>query len=217
MTPTIAASAPDLVVFGVAAAIILGGAFGVIICRNPVRSALSLVATLIGVGVLFVAQEAHFLFAVQIIVYAGAIVVLFLFVIMLLGVDKVNSIRRDPLPGQRPLAIVFSLAMGALIVALARWSWEATGAPSQGGTASGPGTNIEKLSDSIFTQYFFAFEATSLLLVIAVVGAVYLARRPSSPTSHIAIDAIADTEPAEDSSAEVGVVASSEHEGIAPK
>ena len=74
-------------VFGVAGAIVLGGAMGVVLNRNPVHAALSLVATLFGIAVLFVAQEANFLAAVQVIVYAGAIVVLFLFVIMLLGVD----------------------------------------------------------------------------------------------------------------------------------
>jgi NADH-quinone oxidoreductase subunit J len=78
----------ELFVFLVAGAIILAGAVGVIVLANPIHSALSLVATLFGVAVLFVAQEAHFLAAVQVIVYAGAIVVLFLFVIMLLGVDR---------------------------------------------------------------------------------------------------------------------------------
>ncbi len=130
------------------------------------------------VAVAFIAQSADFLAAVQVIVYAGAIVVLFLFVIMLLGVDKSDQFRRDALLAQRPLAIVVGLAILGLVVSLTGLSWSAIGAPSQGGKASGPGENIGKLSDSIFTQYLFPFEATSLLLVIAVVGAVVLARRP---------------------------------------
>ncbi len=77
----------DTIVFAVAAVVILAGAVGVVLSRNPVHSALMLVMTLFGMAVLFVAQDAHFLAAVQVIVYAGAIVVLFLFVIMLLGVD----------------------------------------------------------------------------------------------------------------------------------
>ena len=77
----------DALVFFIAAAVCLTGALGVILARNPVHSALMLVMTLFGIAVQFVAQEAHFLAAVQVIVYAGAIVVLFLFVIMLLGVD----------------------------------------------------------------------------------------------------------------------------------
>ena len=96
----------ETVVFIISAAIVLTGAVGVIAFRNPVHNALSLVGTLFGVAVLFVAQEAHLLAAVQVIVYAAAIVILFLFVIMLLGVDQADSMREDPLPGQRPLAIV---------------------------------------------------------------------------------------------------------------
>ena len=78
----------EYIVFAVATLMVLGGAVGVVRSRNPVQAALSLVLTLFGVAVHFVAQEAHFLAVVQVIVYAGAIVVLFLFVIMLLGVDK---------------------------------------------------------------------------------------------------------------------------------
>src|SRR4026209_2638305 len=112
----------DLFVFVVAAAIILSRAVGVIISRNPVHSALSLVATLFGVAVLFVEQDAHFLAAVQVIVYAGAIVVLFLFVIMLLGVDQVESWETGPLSGQRYVAgaiAIISLAMIALLASRA--------------------------------------------------------------------------------------------------
>src|SRR5919106_282457 len=100
----------ELVVFVVAAVMVLGGAVGVIIRSHPVHAALSLILTLFGVAVLFVAQEAHFLAAVQVIVYAGAIVVLFLFVIMLLGVDAAEDLSTDPLGGQRPAAAVVSVA-----------------------------------------------------------------------------------------------------------
>ena len=97
----------DTLVFIVAAAICLTGALGVILARNPVHSALMLVMTLFGIAVLFVAQEAHFLAAVQVIVYAGAIVVLFLFVIMLLGVDRAQNLELSILPIQRWAALVF--------------------------------------------------------------------------------------------------------------
>src|SRR5215213_10048484 len=96
---------------------ILAGAVGVIVRSHPVHAALSLVLTLFGVAVLFVAQNAHFLAAVQVIVYAGAIVVLFLFVIMLLGVDQAENLDVDPLGGQRPAAA--AAGMGILGVALA--------------------------------------------------------------------------------------------------
>ncbi|CAN5494308.1 hypothetical protein BH18ACT1_BH18ACT1_02030 [soil metagenome] len=168
----------DAVVFFVAAGIILGGAFGVILSRNPVHSALMLVMTLFGVAVLFVAQEAHFLAAVQVIVYAGAIVVLFLFVIMLLGVDKAEDLSTDPLGGQRPAAAVVAIAGLGLLVLLAVRAVQVTGATSVSGSLEGGEGNLNVLGRSLFTDYLFAFEATSALLVIAVVGAVVLARKP---------------------------------------
>src|SRR3954451_6769375 len=109
----------EVVVFVISAVIVLGGAIGVITSRNPVHAALSLVATLFGVAVLFIAEEANFLAAVQVIVYAGAIVVLFLFVLMLLGVDQAEDLSVDPLVGQRPLALIAGVAgLAALLVAL---------------------------------------------------------------------------------------------------
>src|SRR5262249_33152133 len=98
-------------VFGAAGAVVPGGALGVVLNNNPVHAALSLVATLFGIAVLFVAMEANFLAAVQVIVYAGAIVVLFLFVIMLLGVEKTEDLETDPLVGQRPVAIVLGVIL----------------------------------------------------------------------------------------------------------
>jgi NADH-quinone oxidoreductase subunit J len=168
----------ETVVFVAAAAIILGGALGVVLSPNPVHSALMLVATLFGVAVIFVQQEAHFLAAVQVIVYAGAIVVLFLFVIMLLGVDKAEELRTDPLGGQRPAAAAVAVAGLGLVVLVAVRAAEVTGARSVSGELSGDDSNLELIGRSLFTDYVFAFEATSALLVIAVVGAVVLARRP---------------------------------------
>jgi len=170
----------DTVVFVLAAIVILTGAIGVILAKNPVHSALMLIMTLFGVAVVFVAQEAHFLAAVQVIVYAGAIVVLFLFVIMLLGVDQADSIETEPIGGQRPAAGVVALASVGLLVLLAvRAVQVSTGARSTSSALDGDGTNLEKLARVLFTDYLFAFEATSALLVIAVVGAVVLARKPA--------------------------------------
>src|ERR1044071_2796667 len=101
----------ELAVFAVCALVVVGGALGVILSRNSVHAALSLVATLFGVAVLFIAQDAQFLAAVQVIVYAGAIVVLFLFVIMLLGVDRSDDLATDPLVGQRPVAVLLGVVM----------------------------------------------------------------------------------------------------------
>ena len=94
------------------------GALGVVFNQNPVHAALSLVATLFGVAVLFIAEDAQFLAAVQVIVYAGAIVVLFLFVIMLLGVDQADDLSIEPLTGQRPAALVAGVLLGGALVAV---------------------------------------------------------------------------------------------------
>ena len=168
----------ELVVFVLASAMVIGGAIGVVVRSHPVHAALSLVLTLFGVAVQFVAQEAHFLAAVQVIVYAGAIVVLFLFVIMLLGVDREEAVEVEELKGQRPLAVGVGVLLLLLVILLARANEWATGTPAARGLASGPGENVEKLGRSIFTDFLLPFEVTAVLLVIAVVGAVVLARRP---------------------------------------
>jgi NADH-quinone oxidoreductase subunit J len=176
-------SLPAILVFATSALLILGGAIGVITVRNPVHAAICLITTLFGVAVAFIAQSADFLAAVQIIVYAGAIVVLFLFVIMFLGVDQNFHVSVDPLVGQRAFALVgVVITIGGLITLMATSHW-VTGATSVSGArlASGNG-NVKQLGTAIFTTYLFAFEATSALLIIAVVGAVLMARRERSTT-----------------------------------
>jgi len=173
----------DWVVFIVSGVVILAGALGVVTSRNPVHAALSLVLTLFGIAVLFVAQRADFLAVVQVIVYAGAIVVLFLFVIMLLGVDQAEDLEVEPLVGQRQAAIgvgIAALAALLLPILFGRWQW-LSGQPSVVGPAhTGNEPNVNRLANAIFTRYLLPFEATSVLLVIAVIGAVVLARRPLS-------------------------------------
>ncbi len=161
------------------------GAIGVVISRNPVHAALNLVLTLFGMAVEFINQQVDFLAAVQVIVYAGAIVILFLFVIMLLGVDREENIAAEPLRGQRPIAIVLGLMVLVELAFLARVNDWVTGTPSTAGPLNGPGENIAKLGQSIFTRYLFPFEITSVLLVIAVIGAVVLARRPPRVASEM--------------------------------
>ncbi len=171
-------SVPDVLVFVTATLLILVGAIGVISVKNPVHAALCLIMTLIGVAVAFIAQSADFLAAVQIIVYAGAIVVLFLFVIMFLGVDRREHIHFEPLVGQRAFAAVgVAITIGGLITLMARSHW-VSGASSVTTKLSKVGSgNVKELGTAVFTTYLFAFEATAALLIIAVVGAVLLARR----------------------------------------
>ncbi|MHB8262220.1 MAG: NADH-quinone oxidoreductase subunit J family protein [Acidimicrobiales bacterium] len=173
-----ATTLPDAIVFAVAAFIILAGAIGVIVERNPVHSALGLVIALFGVALIFLLLKDDFLAAVQIIVYAGAIVVLFLFVIMFLGVDKREVIAREPLWGQRPLALVLVLLSAVGILLLGAGAHYALGASSSMGVAANqPGGEVAALGRAVFTTYLLPFEATAALLIIAILGAVVLTKR----------------------------------------
>jgi NADH-quinone oxidoreductase subunit J len=173
----------ELFVFICAAAMILVGAIGVVVRNHPVHAALSLILTLFGIAVLFVAQEAHFLAAVQVIVYAGAIVVLFLFVIMLLGVDNAEDLRIEPISVQRPLATVVGIGTLALLVTAIVQAQDAVRSDSGTGiddaTVTGdPDSNVRQIARDLFSNHVFAFELVSVLLVVAVVGTVLLSRRP---------------------------------------
>jgi len=169
----------DTAVFLVAGAICLVGALGVILARNPVHSALMLVMTLFGIAVLFVALEAHFLAAVQVIVYAGAIMVLFLFVIMLLNLGHEY---------QQDLKIsVFSVAWIATVSAgagLAGWGLRGeagfpatpTGAQEIEAALMQYGA-VGAIARPLYTTYVVPFEITGILLLVAIVGALVLAKR----------------------------------------
>lgn len=199
----------ETTVFLISAAIVLAGGVGVIISRNPVHAALSLVATLFGVAVLFVAQEAHLLAAIQVIVYTGAIVVLILFVLMLLGVDRAEDLEVEPLVGQRFLAITVGVAIVAIVGSVllipvlddpvdgaSVEEMVVTGqrtltepvetadidvSPSDAeATELADDSNIARIGRVLFTDYAVAFQITAALLTIAVVGAVLLSRRPAS-------------------------------------
>ena len=170
----------EVVVFAVAAVIVLSGAVGVVISRNPVHSALFLIQTLFGVAVLFVLQEAHFLAAVQIVVYAGAIVILFLFVIMLLGVDAADDWSVEPIAGHRPLTVIVGAALGGFgLVLVVLASDVLTGAVRSGGERAldSPYTDVERIGRVLFSDYALSFEITAALLTVAVIGAVVLTRR----------------------------------------
>ena len=174
---------------------VLAGALGVILRPNPVHAALSLVLTLFGVAVHFVALEAHFLAAVQVIVYAGAIVVLFLFVIMLLGVDKAEDLSIEPFPIQRPLAAVVGL--GVVGPRHRRRRARPRDTLAEGGAARRPtgDQNIQPLARNLFSDHVFAFELTSVLLIVAVVGTVLLTRKDQARAPRRERDVLAAVEP----------------------
>ena len=178
----------ELLVFVIASLMVIAGAVGVVVYTHPVHAALSLVLTLFGVAVHFVALEAHFLAAVQVIVYAGAIVVLFLFVIMLLGVDVAEDLRTERLPIQRPLAAVMGVGIVGLLIAAitstrdtpplsAGSGLDVAGQPTATGDVAGHDANILQLATNLFSDNVFAFELTSVLLIVAVAGTVVMTRR----------------------------------------
>ncbi len=176
----LAAAIIEKITWGISAVIVIVGAGGVVTSENPVHSALSLVGTLFGVAVMFVIEKAYFLAAIQVIVYAGAIVVLFLFVIMLLGVDRFEVVfGRERRAWRRPLAVVAGAAtFGLVVVGLVATRVTVTGAKS---TTAPLGTkpDVNQLGETLFTKYVWAFEITGVLLTVAVVGAVVLSRRLS--------------------------------------
>jgi NADH-quinone oxidoreductase subunit J len=167
----------EAVVFFVCAAAVITGALGVIAGRNPVHSALFLLVTLVSIAVLYLQQHAALVAAVQIVVYASAIVVLFLFVITLLGVDK-QEVRDDAHPVQRVAAVVLgALTLGGILVLVHGNRWVTGLHSTRGALGTADSGNVKTLATSLFTDFIWAFEITAVLLVIAVVGSVVLARR----------------------------------------
>jgi NADH-quinone oxidoreductase subunit J len=167
----------DNVVFWVFAPISIGSAIAMLFQRNAVHAALFLIVNFFTIAVFYLVLGAPFLFAVQIIVYAGAIMVLFLFVIMLLGVDREESLV-ERLRGQRTLAVVLGAGIALeLFFAIRAGIGFATRAPANFDEVANEGGNAVALSRVLFRTYFVPFEVTSVLLIIAAVAVVVLASR----------------------------------------
>jgi NADH-quinone oxidoreductase subunit J len=178
--------------FVVVGAVALGSAIAMVLQRNAVHAALLLVINFFSIAVLYAVLEAQFLAVVQLIVYAGAIMVLFLFVLMLLGVARDEPLPGGRLRGQNLAAI---LVGGVLFVTLAT----AVAGPFLGGAsvcgtqAAGDGIvcrgleavnadgNVRAVAGPLFTRYVWPFEVTSVLLVVAAIGAIVLGRRREPP------------------------------------
>jgi len=157
-------------VFWVAAAVAVLGALGVVVSRQPIRSVLSLVVVMLALSVLFLLLSAQFVFAVQIIVYAGAVMVLFLFVVALLGPIKESAGGR--------LRLQFSAALIAVAI-LAAFLWallRGVQFHSAQGIDQRLFGSVEQIGVGLFTTFLYPFELTSVLLLVAAVGAVYLSR-----------------------------------------
>ncbi|MGI8626809.1 MAG: NADH-quinone oxidoreductase subunit J [Geodermatophilaceae bacterium] len=166
-------SSGESVVFWILGPIALAGAIGMVLSRNAIHSALWLVLTMLSLGAFYFVQQAPFLGAVQIIVYTGAIMILFLFVLMLVGRDYSDSIV-ETLRGQRLAAIVLGIGFAGLVGGLVA---DATSGVESVGLAevNADGGNVPAIARLLFTDYLLAFELTSALLITAAVGAMILA------------------------------------------
>lgn len=167
-------SVGEAVTFWILAPVALGSAIALVLVRNAVHAALLLVLNLFCLAVFYAVQDAPFLAIVQVIVYAGAIMILFLFVLMLVGVDASDSLV-ETLRGQRLAAFIVGLGfVGLLIGALGDALLDA---PSVGLAEANEQGNVVAIGELLFTRYVFAFEATSALLITAALGAMVLAHR----------------------------------------
>jgi NADH-quinone oxidoreductase subunit J len=161
-----------IAVFFIAAALAVAGGIGVITFRQPIRSVLSLVVVMIALSILFLLLSAQFIFVAQVIVYAGAVMVLFLFVIALLGPAK--EIAKGRLRFQTWLSALFVLALFGLIWAMLQGVQYRQ--PDNTADLSTFGT-VQSIGIGLFTKYLYPFELTSILLLVAAIGAIYLSRK----------------------------------------
>ena len=166
---------PEFVVFIVFAVVALLGAVTMVMARNPVYSVLGLLGSMFAVAVFYVMNDAHFVAAVQVLIYAGAVMTLFLFVIMLIGVDTSDDLK-EQLPFQRPIGLALGAALLVLVVVAARAVWVTGVGNTHLGDISDGGGTIQNVSRELFGAWLLPFEATVLLLTIAAVGTVALAR-----------------------------------------
>ncbi len=163
----------EAIAFWVLGAVAVAGALGVVAAPKAVYSAIALAVTMICLAIIYVVQEAPFLGVVQIVVYTGAVMMLFLFVLMLIGVDSAQSLV-ETIRGQRIAAILAGLGFGVLLIA---GIGSATTAGFTGLSGANAGGNVQGLAELIFTRNLWAFELTSALLITAALGAMVLAHR----------------------------------------
>jgi NADH-quinone oxidoreductase subunit J len=166
-------STGEAVTFWLLGTLAVIGAIGVVLAVNAVYSAMFLAMTMIILAVFYMIEDALFLGVVQVVVYTGAVMMLFLFVLMLIGVDSAESLK-ETLHGQRVAAVLTGIGFGILLIAAI--GNVATGS-FVGLTAANANGNVEGLAALIFSRYLWAFELTSALLITAAVGAMVLAHR----------------------------------------
>lgn len=163
----------EAVLFWVLAPMMVLAALGLLLAKKAVHAALAVALVMVGLGVIYVAQGADFLGVIQVFVYTGAVMMLFLFVLMLVGVDSADSLV-ETIKGQRWAGLLLSGALGSLLI-LAVGS--VTMAAPVGLAQANAAGNVLGIANKIFGQYVFAFEVTSALLITAAIGAMVLAHR----------------------------------------
>jgi NADH-quinone oxidoreductase subunit J len=166
----------EAIAFYTLAALILGFAVLVITARNTVHSVLFLVVNFLFVAALYVLLGAQFLAVIQVIVYAGGIVVLYLFVVMLVNLKRPPEVHQDPHRRSR-LALVVSCVLLAEIGAIALKAYVQTSVPVTPASRVAAAQNVEQIGWLLYTNYLVPFEVASMLLLVAMVGAIILARR----------------------------------------
>ncbi|MCA1583683.1 MAG: NADH-quinone oxidoreductase subunit J [Acidobacteria bacterium] len=170
--------ASDQLLFYLFATVSVVGSLLVVAQRNPIYSVLAIILSFFGLAGLYVNLEAPFVAVVQIIIYAGAIMVLFLFVVMLLNVPREDAAEWDR---SHPLYRPGAMRIGGLLAVLmaAELGWALSRLPSSGGVAEQTAavSGVRDLGRVLFTDYMFAFEVTSILIIAAMLGAVVLARK----------------------------------------
>ncbi len=169
----------DQLLFYVFALIAAFGALLVIAQRNPIYSVLSLIVSFFGLSGLYILLEAPFVAVVQIIIYAGAIMVLFLFTVMLLNVPREDAAEWDRThPFYRPWPVRIGAVLAVLMAVQLAWAFSRTPGLGAGVADERPGvSSVAELGRVLFTDYMFAFEVTSILILIGMIGAVILARK----------------------------------------
>ncbi|MET4224147.1 NADH-quinone oxidoreductase subunit J [Oerskovia enterophila] len=166
-------SGGEVVLFWVLAPLMVLAALGLLFARKAVHAAICVVFVMISLAILYIAQEAAFLGVVQIVVYTGAVMMLFLFVLMLVGVDASDSLV-ETIRGQRFIGILLGLGLGSVLVGVIA---QATFPPSVGLTAANAETNPVALARILFADYVFALEVVGILLVTAAIAALVLTHR----------------------------------------
>jgi len=170
-------AAPESYLFYFLAPLSVVAALGMLLVKKAVHSALLLAWVMISLAIFYIAQDALFLGIVQIVVYTGAVMMLFLFILMLVGVDTSDSLEEN-IPGLRPVSIVAAIGFGGLLVSLiGRASF---GRPIYGLSAANAEGNAFGIAEQLFTRYVFAFEVVSALLITAALGAMVLGHSQKS-------------------------------------